>query len=362
MGLPRALTVLACCLALCLGQPTPCLTDLDCSLNGVCAASQCACDAPWSGAACATLSFATTPISGRSIYNGSDPRNTWGGAVVGPDAAGDFHTFVPLYQSGSLWRVDTCLHGIASTPTGPWDWDSAANFSCGINPQFLAFPNASNPSQTLYSLWERGALWLAESLHGPFVLQRGGGYSGINPAPLWHNGSFYVTSQATLLIEVAPSFLGPWTFYANITHPWPTPADAPYSVEDPFLWVDKRGRWHIINHAYSLAQNSSCGSSHVSAHWFSSDGKDWHWSPQAPYASTVAYDDGSVHAFATCERPNLHFDSRGDPDYLVCAVDLDASEQCSPHPDPRHHNATACCSCCKFWDHDGTTVIKLAGP
>ena len=181
-----------------------------------------------------------------------------------------------------------------------------------------------------------------------------GGNGGINPSPIFLNNTFYVTTQATLEIQSAPSYEGPWSFYANITHPWPE-AERPYNVEDPFLFIDKRGRWHIINHAYNLTQNSTCGSSDVSAHWFSIDGKDWHWSPQTPYYSTVTYDDGSTHAFATCERPNLHFDVNGDPDYLVCAVDVDASQQC-----PLHKNATACCSCCKFWDHDGTTVIKLA--
>ena len=329
---------------------TPCLTDFDCSLNGICTTSQCVCDAPWSGPACATLSFATTPISGKNIFNNSDPRNTWGGPIVGPGYDGKFHAYVPLYQKGSLWHVETCLHGLADIPTGPWNWNSAANFSCGINPQFLAFPNASNPSQTLYSLWERGAFWLSESLYGPFIAQRRAGYEGINPAPIYHNGSLYVTSQTTTLIEMAPSYLGPWTFYANITHPWPE-AERPYNVEDPFLWVDKRGRWHIINHAYNTTQSSDCGSSHVSAHWFSIDGKAWQWSPQEPYSHTVSFDDGSMHTFATMERPNLHFDANGDPDYLVCAVDLEASQQC---------NKTACCDCCKFGDHDGTIVIKLA--
>ena len=342
-------------LALCASRVAPCSTDLDCSLNGVCAATQCVCDAPWEGASCATLAFAAeTPLSGRSIYNSSDPRNTWGGPIVGPGDDGKYRAYVPIYEPGSLWHVEHCMYGLADSPTGPWTWNSNVNFSCGINPQFLAFPNASNPEQTLYSLWERGALWLAETLDGPFTPVRHGGNEGINPSPIFLNGTFYVTTQATLEIQSAPSFDGPWSFYANISHPWPA-GEQPYNVEDPFLFVDKRGRWHIINHAYSLAQNSSCGRSTVSAHWFSEDGRDWHWSPTSPYFSTVTYDDGSTHAFATCERPNLHFDAGGDPDFLVCAVDLDASEQCGVH-----ENKTACCSCCKFWDHAGTTVVKLA--
>lgn len=140
----RTLTASA-LLALCcsgFGQSTtPCSTDLDCSLNGVCGAitSQCVCDAPWSGAACATLSFATTPISGKNIYNNSDTRNTWGGPIVGPGDDGKYHSYVPLYQTGSLWHVEYCMYGLADSPTGPWEWSSNVNFSCGINPQFLAF-------------------------------------------------------------------------------------------------------------------------------------------------------------------------------------------------------------------------------
>lgn len=338
---------------------TPCTTDVECSLNGVCISSLCVCDAPWSGPGCSILAFASTPPSGKNIYNGSDPRNTWGGAFAGPGDDGKFHAYVPLYRQGSLWHVETCMYGVADSPTGPWDWSSgaAANFSCGINPQFLAFPNASNPSQTLYSLWERGAFWLSESLYGPFIAQRQGGYTGINPAPIFHNGSFFVTTQATKEIVTAPSYLGPWTHYSNITHP-PT---LPYIVEDPFLWIDKRGRWHIINHAYNTSEVGSCGSSHVSAHWFSADGRDWHWSPQEPYGHTVTYQDGSMHTFATMERPYLHFDaSTGSPDYLVLAVDLDASGSCPLD----ERNRTQCCDCCKFSDHDGTTVIKLvaSGP
>lgn len=99
------------------------------------------CDAPWSGPACATLTFATTPLSGQRIYNASDPHNLWGGPIVGPGADGKYHAYMPMYRNGSLWHVETCLHGLADAPTGPWDWATLANFSCGINPQFLAFPN-----------------------------------------------------------------------------------------------------------------------------------------------------------------------------------------------------------------------------
>lgn len=50
--------------------------------------------------------------------------------------------------------------------------------------------------------------------------------------------------------------------------------------------LDKRGNWHIINHAYRNDEYEKCGTSIASAHFFSTDGKEWHWSTQ-PYTHTV---------------------------------------------------------------------------
>ena len=43
-----------------------------------------------------------------------------------------------------------------------------------------------------------------------------------------------------------------------------------------FLWIDSRGSWHIINHAYNNYEFQQCGNSTLSAHFFSTDGKTWH--------------------------------------------------------------------------------------
>jgi hypothetical protein len=41
--------------------------------------------------------------------------------------------------------------------------------------------------------------------------------------------------------------------------------------------VDKKGNWHVINHAYDTNQFTHCGNSTLSAHSFSNDeGKTWH--------------------------------------------------------------------------------------
>ena len=57
----------------------------DCMLNGQCKLTGksgiCACDTPWTGSNCGVLAYATTPASAKSLYNISDPRNTWNGLV-----------------------------------------------------------------------------------------------------------------------------------------------------------------------------------------------------------------------------------------------------------------------------------------
>ena len=84
------------------------------------------------------------------------------------------------------------------------------------------------------------------------------------------------------------------------------------NVEDPFMWIDKRGNWHIINHRF-WNETTHCYSSTLSAHTFSPDGKSWHIIEPAvePYSHTVKFDDGSTVSFVALERPNIHFDATG---------------------------------------------------
>ena len=82
---------------------------------------------------------------------------------------------------------------------------------------------------------------------------------------------------------------------------------------DPYLWVDARGNWHLLQHAFNVNQTTHCGSSMVSAHAFSRDGKKFTTlQPHIPpYGHTVRYADGSSKVYSTLERPKLVRDSRG---------------------------------------------------
>jgi hypothetical protein len=252
--------------------------------------------------------------------------------------------FVPLYVEGSLGKVIDILHGMADVVTGPYDWNSQPplNLSCE-NPAALVFPDSSTGALT-YSLWVCGDVMTASSPNGPFV--KAGSYPGGNPAPVFHNGAFYLTNQKTTQIYSAPALGAAWSIFGNISDP-NLPTDD-YHVEDPFLWVDKRGNWHIINHAYSNMQFTSCGASYVSAHWFSEDGKDWHWSDQ-PYAHTVFYDDGSNHTYTTLERPNLHFNAAGVITHINLAADMEVGDEgCANRTKHAHNGHTPCVSGARF--------------
>ena len=52
-------------------------------------------------------------------------------------------------------------------------------------------------------------------------------------------------------VYTTPELGQPWTLYGNISHAGNAQDNTP---EDPFMWIDKRGNWHIINHAYDVKQ------------------------------------------------------------------------------------------------------------
>ena len=220
-----------------------CNADFDCSLNGVCTAGACICDSPWSGAACETLLYAVTPASGKNLWTGDSNLNTWNGPIV---RASDntYHLYDPVYDHASLWNVIYTAHGVASDPAGPYDWSTLPNISvASINPAALVYPNASSSSGALvYSVWLGGNILLADSAYGPFITSSYSypGGSGSNPAPVFVNGSFFLTNQGTTEIWTTSSLDKPWTSFATIPHP-----ALPYTVEDPYMFIDRRGNWHV---------------------------------------------------------------------------------------------------------------------
>jgi hypothetical protein len=252
------------------------------------------------------------------------------------------------------------MHGTADVITGPWEWKTQKDVcsKCGENPAMLVFKDGSGSK--VYSLWVGSAIWTASTPYGPFKKMAGATYPGGNPAPIYHNGAFYLTNQGTTEVWTTPHLAGgSWVKHATIGRPAPLPIQ--YHTEDPYMWVDKRQNWHIINHAYDNLEYEKCGSSAVSAHFFSTDGKEWHMlgSTIQPYGHTVHYDDGTSHTYTTLERPNLHFDEHGQLTHINLAADLIVGDEgCANRTKHAHFGHTPCDNC-KWDDHAGTTIIAL---
>jgi len=140
-----------------------------------------------------------------------------------------------------------------------------------------------------------------------------------------------------------------WDFrhWASILHP-----KLGYAVEDPYMFVDRNKNFHVINHAYNTGQKTSCTTSWVSSHFFSTDGKTWGHTDQ-PYGHTVKFDDGTTHSYCTLERPSLNFDeASGLLTHIHFAADLVTEDGgCA--------NRGSSCVNCKYADHAGTLLVGL---
>ena len=360
---------------------TTCTTNLDCSLNGLCQphTGSCLCDKPWHGSRCGVLKYQSNqPMSSANLYPHNDtgaPKtgpcvtasgsctalNTWNGPIV--KVGTQYHMFNPLYKRGNLFETQDMMHGIATNITGPYSWRSQGQGDLGSNPAFVTFQDPDT-NATTFSLWSGQAsglqIYVSDDINGIFVPVNGsmGGFS--NVAPLYYNGKWYATDQGTRKIRTTPKLGDPWTLYSEIHATF----KGAYQ-EDPFMWVDKRNNWHIINHAYNTTEIENCGQSTLSAHLFSLDGKAWHilTEPQVePYSHTVSYEDGTTHTYTTLERPNCQFNEKGEMTSINLAADLMTQDAgCKDYSVcPAKTKAGNCaCTNCKYADHAGSIIIAL---
>jgi len=375
---------------------TSCTSALDCSLNGVCTGGACVCDKPWGGTGCGVLQYKMNqPVTAKNLYTlnetgaqaapasgpcvtpaGSCPAlDTWNGPIVDTTAIdGKFHMFNPLYRKGSLLATVDMMYGTARNITGPYTWESfTGNAPDSEPPSFVGGPQlgenmGSNPafvtyvegSKTKFALFASG-VHVAEHVAGPYTKLEGCNTPGGNPAPIYHKGAWYATYQQTDQIVTTPALVPgcKWTHFSAIE-----PKLSSGTQEDPFMYVDKRGNWHIINHAYDTGQFVNCGNSTLSAHSFSSDeGKTWHMlKPDVePYTHEVHYEDGTSHIYNTLERPNAHFNAAGEMTHINLAADLMAQDAgCVTYAHcPAKRGGKCACTNCKYADHAGSIIIAL---
>ena len=337
-----------------------CITDLDCSLNGVCIpiTASCYCDSPWTGPACGVLSVLPvpdTPVYGHAAGPGKPALSSWGGVPLLLD--GTYHLFVAEIVNGCGmhdWPTNSrCVHATSQTLTGPYALtDEALPVFCH-NPMVVRDPasatlymfhigtgngssttvNCSDTAVPVNGGGSGGAL--SGSAAGGFLHSApapAGPWTPVpparsppacnNPAPLrLANGTWMLLCKANpSVLYSAPSVLGPWGRVTELTS-----IDHRGHYEDAFMWEDARRGLHIIFHLYNYTAApeppATCKGDLVSAHAFADvDGTAWRFASEDPYVNTYTTASGAEVVAATRERPKFFFNSGGVPIALFNGV------------------------------------------
>ena len=106
------------------------------------------------------------------------------------------------------------MHGTSATITGPYDWTSEPTIPGGINPAALTYVD-NTTGKTVYTLWN-GGISASKSPDGPWTKLPGRNPCGLNPAPAYHHGIFYCTSQHTTEIFWSRQINTGWTKLSDI--------------------------------------------------------------------------------------------------------------------------------------------------
>ena len=346
-----------------------CQTDEDCSLNGICIpfVKTCSCDSGWTSSDCGALDLQpATPNSGYNIT--STGTSSWGSKIIhDPQNPKLFHLVLAEFTDDcglDYWSPYSRIIRAESTtgPAGPY------NFAQQVVPAFAHNPTVIySPTDKKYLLYYIGCPQSPPSTctspsftcgPGNFI----NGESGIsvqsspdlktwtfegqilkgadddtwdadvtNPSPLplyTHNdqtaeillayrGCPYNCSGSELLnLATAPHYTGP---YSKIQ------SQPIFSApnEDPFVWRDKRGHFHLLTH--SLEPEGGFGDGpKVGRHAYSKTLEGpWTFNNRTlAFSTLVEYTDGSSVNFCRRERPQLFFSEDGEmaPLYLTNGV------------------------------------------
>lgn len=371
-----------------LAAALPCNTDLDCSLNGVCTSGSCMCDKPWKDAtseACSVLDVLPHPNDYVPAYGGprtdsafhNQTLTSWGGNIL-LGADDKFHLYVSAMDGGvglrgwsSISRID---HAVADDPMDQFELTDIALPKFSHNASPLRAPNGS------YIIWHIGDggggssfAHHAETTEGPWYPLKGPDCN--NPAPMFLKNGSALCGCRNGGFEIYHSddvFAGDWTYVTTMAFPaaWGAAGNTYLRNEDPYLWGDTRGNYHLLAHRYDYRDGYPVNPNQtmpilVSGHGFSTDGVVWHFnSERQPYDAVVTFENGTTQQFSTYERPHLVFDpNSGLPTHLVNGVQayyMGPRGYCDGC-DARAGSENSCvvCKTTKGIDYTYTLVTKL---
>lgn len=209
---------------------------------------------------------------------------------------------------------------------------------CGTHPAHHCNKTAPAPALPAESATANSTVdfFVAKDPAGPwtsFSAPIVGSFGTNNPAPWVHpNGTVYIVFNSDNMTMVrADDWRGPYTF---VTH------GACGGGEDPFLYTDKRGRFHCLYHRAS--EHGFANLSVAGGHAYSEDGYNWHADEVPAYSTAIRYASGTTKHYGKRERPHLIFDPvTGDPTHLSTGVCLlDSWELCNDNPWPGYYDYT----------------------
>ncbi|KAK8139501.1 hypothetical protein PG984_002881 [Apiospora sp. TS-2023a] len=340
-----------------------CQTDDDCSLNGICLPHNhtCQCDPGWTSPDCNKLDLqpatrwtgynhtnVTLPGSYSTKGNGNG-NSSWGAQIL-RDRHDEslFHLITSQFAHVcglAGWRPFSTVIRAESRagPAGPYHYTQELLGTFHHNPAIIWSP--VDKEYLLYSIgidtdtkimptrctsykWPNNiSVSSASDIRGPWTPSQLVVNPGTNPAPwpAWSEGS--PTSQIMLAVEDNKIFTADrWdadTYSLIKTMPWNTSDYSDHWTEDPFLWRDKRGHWHILCHWMIDIAMHGVKYPRVGGHLFSRNlTGNWTFKLQEVYNTTIHFTDGGTTDYYRRERPKLFFSDDGllRPLYLVNGV------------------------------------------
>jgi hypothetical protein len=219
--------------------------------------------------------------------------SSWGGSIL-TDAAGLHHLFVAQMQTGGLvgWGSESeCVHATSPSLGGPYRKQRVLVPKECHGPVVLRAPgegeylmfhqggggdsNRSSPADFLHHSKSPAGPWLPAATT-PAALDPGGRGCGMPTAAFHPNGTLYAVCGNGHALFAADTWDGQWRLVTALVPParW----------EDPTLWFDREGRWHIVYHVWA-ADPYERHREPASGHAFSAGGERWTFSKVgAPWA------------------------------------------------------------------------------